>query len=88
MDLHRNLPRPGTELGRRHAGVEQQGSSGTGPGLGQLLGGQHAEREAGIDDPGGQVPNRPNAALDDLAEADLLGVVDTVLEGVERAALE
>jgi hypothetical protein len=49
---------------------------------------EHSERKAGIDQLGGQPIDRLDATLDHLAEADLLGMADPLLDGGERAAIE
>jgi len=56
--------------------------------LRELLRGQHAEGEAGVHQIGGQRLGRMDAALDHLAEADLLGMGDALCEGLEDPALE
>ena len=44
MHLDRHVARPGAaELRERDAGMEQQGTQGAGPGLGEHLRGQHAQ---------------------------------------------
>jgi hypothetical protein len=54
--------------------MEEERPSRTRPRLGQGLRGQAAEREARIDDVGGQLFGGRRTAADDLAEADLLGL--------------
>jgi hypothetical protein len=89
VDLRRHVRRPPRpELGRRYAGVEQQRSSRSGPGLRELLCRNHAEREAGIDELVGQLVRGPLAALDDLAEAELPDVLHAVFDAAEGAAVE
>ncbi len=73
MDLDRNAFGQATELGRRDAGVEQQGALGSGPGLGQLLRRQHAQREPGVDQFGRQALGGLDSAFEQGAEALLLG---------------
>ena len=67
--------------------MEQQGSLRARPRLGQHLRGQHAEREAGVDDAVGQALGGEPATLDDRVEADLLGMADALVEGLERCAV-
>jgi hypothetical protein len=67
--------------------MERQGSLRARPRLGQHLRGQHAEREAGVDDAVGQALGGEPATLDDRVEADLLGMADALVEGLERFAV-
>ena len=88
VDLDRGKVRPrAAELGHRDAGVEQQGTPGPRPGLGQRLRGQHAEREPRVDELVRQALDGGPAALDDRVEADLLGVPDAVLQRAEGLAV-
>ena len=61
---------------RPAAGVEEQCAPRPRPGLRQLLGRHHAERETGVDELGRQSSAARIAALEHLVEADLLGVAD------------
>ncbi len=89
VHLDRDAVRPGgAERGHRDAGVEQQRAVGSRPRLRELLGGEHAEREAGVDQVFGQAIDRAGAAIDHLREADLLRVAQPLLEGAEGAAVE
>jgi hypothetical protein len=63
------------------------GAACAGSGLRQLLCGHDAQREAGVDDPVRMVAGRAHAPLEQLAEADLAGVRQTVVEVVEGAAV-
>jgi hypothetical protein len=56
--------------------------------LGQLLRGHDAERQAGVDEFGRQRACRPLAALDNLGEADLLGVGHSLLDRGEGLPLK
>jgi hypothetical protein len=56
--------------------MEEERAERTGPRLRQTLGREHAEGEAGVHHLGGHPIDRPDSALDDLAEADLLGVAN------------
>lgn len=73
---------------RRGRGVEQQRPSRSWPRLREFLRCDHAEREASVDEPGGQLFNRSGPASHHLIEADLLGVPDSLLDAAEGAALE
>lgn len=89
MDLRRHFLRPArAELRGRNARVEEERSLRSGPGLGQLLGRQHPEREARIHDLGGEVLGRADTALYHLVEPDLLCIADTVFAGDEGTAIE
>jgi hypothetical protein len=55
--------------------------------LGEHLGRKHSQREADVEDLGGQTFRCSRASLDDHAEPDLLGVGDPVVELRERLAL-
>lgn len=78
-------PEPNSDTGRQ--GVEEQRPPRTRPGLRQLLRRHDAQREAGVDELGGQLVGGPDAAPEDLVEADLPGVADSGIQGVERAAV-
>jgi hypothetical protein len=67
--------------------LAEQRTARTGPGLRQLLSRKHTEREAGVHQIGGQPLGRTEAALEHLAEADLLGVGHSLLEKGEGAAV-
>jgi hypothetical protein len=56
--------------------------------LGELLRRHYTEREAGVDNVGGQPIGRTDTALDHLAEADLLRMPNSLLHSVERSPLE
>ena len=70
------------------AGVEEQGSAGSGPCLCELLRRQHAEREPGVDELGRQVVGDADAALQHVVEPDLLDVGETLVDRPERASVE
>ena len=79
----------GAERGHRDARIEQQRAPRSWPRLRQVLGGEHAEGEAGVHQPGGQSLDRPRPALDHLAgEADLERVSHPLVDSAEGAALE
>ena len=81
VDLHRHVRRPRRpELRRGHAGVEEQRPARARARLRELLRRHHPEREAGVDELARQLVRRAHAALDDLAEADLLGVRHTLVD--------
>ena len=68
--------------------MDEEGAAGAGPGLGETLGGHDAKGETGVDDVSGQRLGGGDAALHDLAEADLAGVADTLVDGLEGTAVE
>ena len=76
------------ELRDRETAGHEQGAAGAGPGLGELLGGHHPEREAGVDDVGTDPLSRGHAALGERAEARFAREGHAVLDGVERAPVE
>ena len=76
------------ELGHRHASVERQGTPGAGAGLGELLGGHDAQREAGVHEVGTERLGDGHAPVEDRPEADLLGVGHAVLQRGEGAPVE
>src|SRR5579864_327128 len=88
--LHRHPVGPGrAERRDRDARIEQQRAPRARPRLRQLLGREHAEREAGVDQPAGQFFDGLFAAPDHLVgEADLLGIAHPFLKGAEGTALE
>jgi 4-carboxymuconolactone decarboxylase len=89
VHLHRHPRGPGAERGDRDAGIEQQRPARSRPCLRQLLGREHAEREPGVYQFGGQPLHRPGPARDHLVgKADLLRVPHPLLEGGEGPALE
>ena len=91
VDLDRDAIRPGSEgplAANREAGVEEQGSTGSGPCLCELLRRQHAEREPGVYELGGQLVGDADAALPHVVESDLTDVGDTLVNALERASVE
>src|SRR5579871_5324724 len=68
--------------------MEQQRAPGSGPGLGQLLGREHAEREPRVHQVVGQAVDGADAPFDHVPEADRLDVGKPLLDAAERAALE
>ncbi len=91
VDLDRDAVRPGSEgplAADREAGVEEQGSAGSGPCLCELLRRQHAEREPGVDELGRQFVGDADAALPHLVESDLTDVGETLVDALERASVE
>ncbi len=89
MHLHRNARGPrGPELRDRETAGHEQGAAGAGPGLGELLGGHHPEREAGVDDVGADRLSRGHPALCERSEARFAREGHAVLDRVERAPVE
>ena len=58
------------------------------PGLCELLGGHHAEREAGVDDLGAHALAGRHAALGQRTEPDVAGEGHAVVDRLERAPVE
>lgn len=89
MDPHRYVLRPGRAgLRDGDTGVDQERAPRVRPGLRELLGGEHAQGEAGVEGVTRQLPGGAHAALGDLAEADPLDVGATLLQRAEDAPLE
>lgn len=90
-NLDRDAVWPGSEgplATDRQARVEEQGSTGSGPCLCQLLRRQHTEREPGIDELGRQFIGDADAALPHVVESDLTDVGETLIDALERASVE
>ena len=66
---------------RRHAGEAEHRAPGAGPGLGQLLGGHHPERESDVDEVVGHPVGGGHAPVGERLEAGLPGVRHPLLEG-------
>jgi hypothetical protein len=88
VDLCRHAVRPGAEHRRRHARVEQQRAARAGPGLGEPLRRDDAQREACVHDIGRQGPDRLHTAHGDLVEADLFDEGHAVVDALEGASFE
>lgn len=79
-------PHPAEDGGGDTVVIEQGGACGA-TGLREPLGGQDAEREAGVDGVVGEPRGCGHAALDDGVEPDLLGVHRPGLDGAEGGTL-
>jgi hypothetical protein len=90
VDLHRDVGRPGpAEVCERYARVEEQCASRSLTGLRELLGGQYADGEAGVDELRVELIYRALVALDDdLGDADLVGVRRAIVDRGESSAVE
>src|SRR5690606_4650595 len=83
VNLHRYVLRPRSEgplAADRQTGIEKQSPASASARLCQLLGGKHAEREARIDEFGGQSIGDANALLPEIIESRLFDIGEALFE--------